>query len=61
MSNGIQKLRTSKNGKEVFALPIGTIEGTKAKFSSGNTGFRMFGRVMLGNKQYQVTGNVVEL
>jgi len=55
------KIRTSKNGNDIFAIPLGTVEGTKTKFSSGNKGYRMFGRVLIGSKQYQVVGNVIEL
>ena len=57
----IQKVRTSKNGNEIYAIPIGTVEGVKTKFSTGNKGFRVFGRAYIDGKQYQITGNLVEL
>ena len=57
----ITKVRVSKNGNEIYAIPLGTVEAIKTKFSSGNKGFRMFGRAYLNGKQYQVTGNVIEL
>ena len=57
----IKKVRTSKNGNEIYAIPVGTVEGVKTKFKSGNKGFRMFGRAYINGKQYQITGNVIEL
>ena len=61
MVSEIVKLRTSKNNNDIFAIPLGTVEGTKAKFTSGNKGYRMFGRVLIGDKQYQLTGQLVSM
>jgi hypothetical protein len=62
MANGnLKAIRTSASGNEIFALPLGTIEGTKAKFSSGKTGFRMFGKVIIDGKQFQVVGQIIQL
>jgi hypothetical protein len=59
--NGLKPIRTSANGNEIFALPLGTIEGTKTTFKTGKTGFRMFGKVIVDGKQHQVVGNLVQL
>jgi len=59
MADEIVKIRKSKNDNDIFAIPLGTVEGTKATFSSGNKGYRLFGRVLIGNKQYQITGQLV--
>jgi len=59
--SSINKLRTSKNGNEIYELNIGKVEGTKATFKSGNKGFRMFGKVTIDGKQFQATGNLIAL
>jgi len=57
----IKKLRTSKNGNDIYALPVGTVEGTKTTFKSGNKGYRMFGRVIIDGSQFQLTGQLTSL
>ena len=57
----IKKIRTSKNNNDIYAVPLGTVEAVKAKFSTGNKGYRMFGKVLIDGKQFQVTGNLIEL
>ena len=59
--SGITKVRTSKSGNEIFAIELGTVEGTKAKFNSGNKGYRMFGRAYIDGKQFQIVGQLVQM
>jgi hypothetical protein len=56
----LEPIRTSKNGNEIFALKLGQVEGVKKKFSSGNEGFFVFGKVVIDGKIHQLSGNVVE-
>ena len=61
MSEKLSKLRTSKAGNDIYELPLGTTEGIKSTFKSGNKGFRIASTKNLGGKSYRFTGYLVEM
>ena len=59
---GFKKIRKSKKGNDIYSIPVGAVEGTPVKFSTGRKGFRLFGRISDDNGNiYQVTGNLIQL
>ena len=61
MANGLKPIRKSKQGNDIYSLPLGTVEGTPTTFSTGSKGYRIFGKAVIDGKQFQVTGNLIQL
>ena len=59
---GFDKIRKSHNGNDIYSIPVGTVEGTPTKFSTGRKGYRIFGKFAdKDGNVYQVTGNLIQL
>lgn len=61
MADEIKKLRESQNGNEIFAIPLGTVEGTETEFKSGKKGYRIFGQDIIDGQKFQIIGQIVKL